>query len=116
MIVEQIKSHSAPERVVKQFLKNLETGEMKPGQKLPTQDQLADLFGVSRSSIREAMNALSEQILTLQGNGDYDGVLVLMEEYGSIRPQLQTDLDRLAEAGIPVDIVYEQGRQILGLE
>ena len=50
MIVKQIKSYSAPERVVKQFLKNLETGEMKPGQKLPTQDQLADLFGRRRAA------------------------------------------------------------------
>jgi hypothetical protein len=62
------------------------------------------------------MNALSERILTLQGNGDYDGVLTLMEEYGDIRPQLRADLDRLAEAGIPVDIVYEQGLSVLGLE
>jgi hypothetical protein len=38
-----------------------------------------------------------------------------MEEYGSIRPQLQADLDRLAEAGIPVDIVYEQGLEVLEL-
>ncbi len=59
MKIEQIKSYSAPERVVKQFLRNLETGETKPGQKLPTQEQLAKMFGVSRSSIREAMNALS---------------------------------------------------------
>ena len=57
--VEQIKSYSAPEMVIKQFLKNLETGEMKAGQKLPTQEQLAEMFGVSRSSIREAMNALA---------------------------------------------------------
>ena len=73
MIVEQIKSYSAPERVVKQFLKNLETGEMKPGQKLPTQDQLADLFGVSRSSIREAMNALSMMgyLNITQGKGSF---------------------------------------------
>jgi hypothetical protein len=39
-----------------------------------------------------------------------------MEEYGSIRPQLQADLDRLAAAGIPVDIAYEQGMDVLGLE
>jgi len=73
MIVEQIKSYSAPERVVKQFLKNLETGEMEPGQKLPTQDQLADLFGVSRSSVREAMNALSMMgyVEITQGKGSF---------------------------------------------
>lgn len=73
MKVEQIKSYSTPERVVKQFLKNLETGEMQAGQKLPTQDQLSDLFGVSRSSIREAMNALAMMgyLEITQGRGSF---------------------------------------------
>ena len=30
-------------------------------------------------------------------------------------PVLQADLDRLSQAGIPVDIVYEQGKAQLGL-
>ncbi len=73
MKVEQIKSYSAPERVVKQFLKNLETGEMQAGQKLPTQDRLANLFGVGRSSIREAMNALAMMgyVEIVQGKGSF---------------------------------------------
>ena len=29
--------------------------------------------------------------------------------------QLQADLDRLAAASIPVDIVYNQGKEVLGL-
>jgi GntR family transcriptional repressor for pyruvate dehydrogenase complex len=73
MKIEQIKSYSAPERVVKQFLNNLDTGEMQAGQKLPTQDQLSDLFGVSRSSIREAMNALAMMgyLEITQGRGSF---------------------------------------------
>jgi GntR family transcriptional regulator, transcriptional repressor for pyruvate dehydrogenase complex len=73
MKVEQIKSYSAPERVVKQFLRNLETRETQPGQKLPTQEQLAKMFGVSRSSIREAMNALSMMgyLEITRGRGSY---------------------------------------------
>ena len=61
------------------------------------------------------LDQLSEKILIFQGDGDYEGVVAFMEEYGSIRSQLQADLDRLAEAGIPVDIVYEQGLDVLGL-
>ena len=33
----------------------------------------------------------------------------------AIGPELQADLDRLSEAGIPVDIVFEQGGDVLGL-
>jgi hypothetical protein len=61
------------------------------------------------------MNALSERILTFQGDGDYAGVVAFMEKYGNISPELQQDLDRVNEAGIPVDVVFEQGRSVLGL-
>jgi GntR family transcriptional repressor for pyruvate dehydrogenase complex len=73
MKIEQIKSYSAPERVVRQFLQNLATGEMQAGQKLPTQDRLSELFGVSRSSIREAMNALAMMgyLEITQGRGSF---------------------------------------------
>ena len=36
-------------------------------------------------------------------------------EMGGVGPQLQADLDRLASAAIPVDIVFEQGVEVLGL-
>jgi len=81
-----------------------------------TRDGATGAYRVDFEKTREAMNALSERILRFQGDGDYEGVAAFMEEYGAIRPQLQEDLDRLAEAGIPVDIVYEQGIEVLGLD
>lgn len=62
-----------------------------------------------------AMEALSKEILTLQGNGDYDGVAKLVKEQGEISAELQSDLDRLSSANIPVDVVFEQGVKVLGL-
>ena len=61
------------------------------------------------------MDSLSELILTLQGDGDYEKVAELVAEKASIRSVLQADLDRLSEKGIPVDIVFEQGIDVLGL-
>ena len=81
-----------------------------------TRDEATGTYRVDFQKTGEAMNALSERILRFQGDGNYEGVVAFMEEYGSIRPQLQADLDRLAEAGIPVDIVYEQGVEVLGLD
>ena len=78
-------------------------------------DGATGTYRVDFGKTLEAMNTLSEKILTFQGDGDYEGVAAFMEEYGTIRPQLQSDLDRLAEAGIPVDIVYRQGPDVLGL-
>ncbi len=63
-----------------------------------------------------AMTDLSRLLLTLQGDGDYQGVVKLTESRGIIEPQLQGDLDRLTRANIPVDIAFQQGAAELGLE
>lgn len=62
-----------------------------------------------------AMDSLSELILTLQGDGDYEAVAKLVDEKANIGEELKKDLERLEEAGIPVDIVFEQGKEVLGL-
>lgn len=72
-------------------------------------------YQVDFEKMREAMNALSEEILMLQGDGNYEGVAALVMEKGKIGPTLQADLDKLADQNIPVDIVFEQGIDVLGL-
>jgi hypothetical protein len=62
------------------------------------------------------MASLSELLLTLQGDGDYEGALKLTSEKGVIGDQLQADLDRLTKANIPVDIVFSQGVEELALD
>ena len=63
-----------------------------------------------------AMTELSRLLLTLQGDGDYEGAVELAATRGIIEPQLQSDLDRLTEASIPVDITFQQGIAELGIE
>lgn len=70
---------------------------------------------VDFDKMEKAMNSLSKTILTLQGNGDYDGVVKLTNEKGIISNLLQKDLDKLKTAKIPDDIVFEQGIDVLGL-
>ena len=72
-------------------------------------------YKVDFEKMQSAMKELSNLILTLQGNGDYDGVAKLVEEKGMISPELQADLDRLGKANIPVDVIFEQGLEVLGL-
>ncbi|MGJ8682128.1 dipeptidyl-peptidase 3 family protein [Paraglaciecola sp.] len=73
-------------------------------------------FKVDIQKMGKAIDTLSNQILTFQGNGDYAGVDKLVAEMGVIKPQLQAELDRLTKAKIPVDIDFKQGVKILGLE
>lgn len=72
-------------------------------------------YSVNFDNFQQAMNALSEKILTLQGNGDYDGVTKLFDEMGTVGPELQAALDRVNDAGIPRDIYFKQGKDVLGL-
>lgn len=72
-------------------------------------------FKVNFEKMEIAMQELSNLILTLQGYGDYEGVGVLVAEKGVILPELQKDLDKLGAASIPVDVVFEQGIEVLGL-
>jgi hypothetical protein len=72
-------------------------------------------YRVDFDRMGEAMTALSELLLTLQGTGDYAATAALMDEKGLIGAGLQSDLDRLTKADIPVDIEFTQGLTELGL-
>ena len=72
-------------------------------------------YRVDFDKLESAAEAMSKIILTLQGDGDYEGVAALVADKGKIGAQLQADLDALGAAGIPVDIVFEQGLSELGL-
>jgi len=72
-------------------------------------------YRVNREAFEQAVRDLSNRILTLQGDGNYDEVDAFVAEMGGVSEQLQNDLDRLASATIPVDIVFEQGVEVLGL-
>lgn len=63
-----------------------------------------------------AIDALSEEILVMQGDGDHEKAGRMLDELGVIGDALQSDLDRIDAAGIPVDVVFRQGRAVLGLE
>ncbi|BDC98045.1 dipeptidyl-peptidase 3 family protein [Persicobacter psychrovividus] len=78
-------------------------------------DPETGLYRVNYEKMAEAVNSLSEKILTLQGNGDYAGVADLVDKMGKIGPALQKDLDKLADQNIPKDVVFDQGIEALGL-
>lgn len=80
-----------------------------------SRDSASGTYRVDPARMREAMNALSQRILTLQGDGDYAGVTAFMDQYGQMTPGLEQDLARLAAASIPVDIVFEQGKDVAGV-
>jgi len=73
------------------------------------------LYKVNVAKMTASIDSLSELILTLQGNGDYDGVEQLVAKSGVINSSLAEDLASLEKANIPVDITFKQGKKVLGL-
>jgi hypothetical protein len=73
-------------------------------------------YRIDAERMTQAMTELSSLLLTLQGDGDYEGANELTATKGVIGEQLQADLDRLTREGIPVDITFRQGFAQLGLD
>ena len=55
---KKIKNKSVVQTVVDSITKAIINGELRPGDKIPTEMELADSFGVGRNSIREAIKIL----------------------------------------------------------
>ena len=71
MYYKTVKRNSTPQLVMQQILESIESGQFKPGDKLPTEHQLIEMFGVGRSTIREATSTLSMMgyLRSIQGKG-----------------------------------------------
>jgi hypothetical protein len=80
-----------------------------------TRDSASGRYRVDFPRMRAAVDSMAGLILRLQGDGDYEGVTRFMTERGALPPALRADLDRLGTRGIPVDIVFEQGLEALGI-
>ena len=78
-------------------------------------DDATGTYRVDFEKMQEAVMALAAKILTLQGDGNYDGVAAYLPEAGGMGATLAADLARLDETDIPKDIVFEQGVEVLGL-
>jgi hypothetical protein len=73
-----------------------------------TRDAKTGTYSVNTDAMKKAVDALSEKIIRLQGDGDYDGAVRFAQDMGTMSPTLKADLARLS--GIPVDVVFDQGR------
>lgn len=71
MIFKPIKPKKVSSQIADQIRSSILAGEFSPGDKLPPERELAEMFGVSRPSVREALNILAAAGLveSYQGGG-----------------------------------------------
>ena len=65
MEVSPVKRVSVSEQIFEQLKEKITSGELQPGEKLPSENELCKLYGVSRTTIRQALANLS----SLDGKG-----------------------------------------------
>ena len=71
MNFQPIKPKKVSTQIAEQIRTSILAGEFAPGDKLPPERELAEMFGVSRPSVREALNVLASSglVMSYQGGG-----------------------------------------------
>ena len=73
MPFEQLQEFNKPRHVADQILSSIKDGSLKAGERMPSEAKLAELTGVGRTSVREALAALRLMgvVETRVGDGSY---------------------------------------------
>ena len=80
-----------------------------------TRDTDKGYYTIDFEKMKKDIEIIAGEYITLEGDGDYDKASQLIATKGIVSHILQKDLDRIAQAGIPKDIYFQQGLQTLGL-
>ncbi len=78
--------------------------------------QKTGTYKVDVPKMKTAISNLAAELLVLQGDGNTDAANKMLTERAIVGAELKIDLERIAKAGIPVDLVFEQGKEVLGLD
>ncbi|MBR6334499.1 MAG: Zn-dependent hydrolase [Bacteroidales bacterium] len=72
-------------------------------------------YHIDYDKARDAMNSWIALILKTQAEGNFEFAQQFSKKHGTVGSNLQKDLDRINKAGIPRDIRFNQGLNVIGL-
>jgi hypothetical protein len=78
-------------------------------------DAATATYRIDPDAIEPVVEQMAATLLTLQGDGDYAGTVAWYQSTGEVSDVQRRDIDRLVERGVPIDVMYEQGLEVLGL-
>lgn len=82
----------AYQQVADQLRDRILDGSLGSGDRLPTELDLADIFGVSRSTVREALRVLASRDLIYTTRGTTGGTFVSRVQFDKVSDYLETSL------------------------
>ncbi|WP_236790588.1 FadR/GntR family transcriptional regulator [Amycolatopsis sp. GM8] len=89
---------TAYDRLASRIRKQILSGELRPGDRLPTEPELSSAYQVSRNTAREALRALASQGLLTVKRGVSGGTFVSAPSPAQISESLQAGLALLADS------------------
>lgn len=106
-VFKEVRVEKVSDKIVAQLIDLITEGKLLPGEKLPSERQLTDLFGVGRSSLREALNTLETMgfIEIKKRKGNYVRNMDSAVSLSPLKRVMQSDQKRILE-------LYEVRRSI----
>jgi hypothetical protein len=80
-----------------------------------TKSEETGKYSINFEKMKEGITELVREIIIMQGDGNKALAKEWIDTMSKVTPELQSDLDKIANAGIPKDIIFKQGKNILGL-
>ncbi|GGW77181.1 winged helix-turn-helix domain-containing protein [Streptomyces caelestis] len=108
----------SPQEIAGTLRERIRAGELKPGDRLPTQAELAEEFGVERGAVRQALRALQDDgLLTGVSKGSPPRIAVPAPAGGEPQPTMVGLAPRLTEAfsarHVHVDVVCHTAETLM---
>ena len=96
MPFQPIKPKKVSSQIAEQIRSSILAGEFTPGEKLPPERDLAEMFGVSRPSVREAINLLAASglVMSYQGGGTVVKSLVEISSGNPLSELIKSEQER----------------------
>ena len=105
--------HPAYAQVANQLSELIVGGVLKPGDRLPTESDLAVSFGVSRSTVREALRVLSTKGLVRTARGVSGGTFVAEVDPAEISEVIRRNIGLLSGSDSMPPFELLEARQLL---
>jgi len=104
-----LKRSSLAEQVVNEITKYIHDNNLQPGDKLPTENEFTQMLGVSRTSIREAIKALSINgvLVSYAGKGTFlsdKAVMINLEKDSFLLMKAYTTISDVMEVRTPLEM------------
>ena len=110
--VSIVKS-SLSKQIAEQLREAIVSGQFKIGDRLPTEDELAQRYGVSRPSVREALKRLAAQNLVRARRGPTGGNFVVQPSYEDLAESLSASATLLVGMGaLDIEEIIEARRML----